>query len=174
MERSLSEEKIKLSPLKVCRRFHETGAIINMQWHMHTSKMIPDASSWIIKFPKVPFAHRILRAATMSLMNHCGSVGIYGEDRRDRNEGRWLSWFIRPPNGNCISLEQFESVAGCCGALYRWQEGQRTDVRFAGLARWLHVSYKLQSSPFLIWCQCLKLRFCQHCVLIWTVCSLLL
>lgn len=78
-ERRLSEEKIKLSPLKVCRRFHETGAIINMQWHMHTSKMIPDASSWIIKFPKVPFAHRILRAAATSLMNHSGSVRIYGK-----------------------------------------------------------------------------------------------
>ena len=26
---------------------------------MHTSGMIPDASPWIIKFPKVPFAHRV-------------------------------------------------------------------------------------------------------------------
>lgn len=64
-EHRLSKEKIKLSPLKVCLRFQETEAIINMQWHMHTSKMVLDASSRIIKSPKVPFAHRILRAATV-------------------------------------------------------------------------------------------------------------
>lgn len=58
-ERRLSEE-IKLSPLKVRRSFHATAAIINMQWHMHTSRMIRDTASWIINFPKVPFAHCIL------------------------------------------------------------------------------------------------------------------
>lgn len=76
-QKRLSGEKIKLSPLKVCWRFHETETIINMQWHMHTSTMILEASSWIIKLPKVPFAHWEQKADA-ARMNHSDSVRIYG------------------------------------------------------------------------------------------------
>lgn len=100
-ERRLSGEKIKLSPLKVCWCFHETEAIINMQWHMHTSKMILDASSWIIKFPKVPFAHCILRATTVSLMNHSGFTRIYGK-RAGETEKR--------ENGSCVLLDCTDKI----------------------------------------------------------------
>ena len=80
---------------------------------MHTSKMILDASSWIIKFPKVPFAHHILKAANAARMNHCGFVRIYR--RRAEKEGERLFCFIRLPRLNCISFEQFDSKAGHCG-----------------------------------------------------------
>lgn len=122
-ERRLTEEKIKLSPLKVCRRFHETGAIINMQWHMHTSKMIPDASSWIIKFPKVPFAHRILRAATTTLMNHSGSVEIYGK-RVGGTEKRG--------NGSCVLLDCQTKIILVLSSLTPWQTAVALHPRVTG------------------------------------------
>lgn len=146
-ERRLSGEKIKLSPLKVCWRFHETEAIINMQWHMHTSKMILDASSWIIKFPKVPFAHRILRAATTSLMNHSGSARIYGKRAGETEKrGKWLLCFIRLPRRNYISFEPFDSAAGRCGAPSTGdRRANEQIVGFAWLARRLNGSCKLLS-----------------------------
>lgn len=111
---------------------------------MHTSKMILDASSWIIKFPKVPFAHRALRAATAGLMNHSGSTRIYG--RRAEKEGKWLLCFIRLPRQNYISLEQFDSVAGHCGALSTGdRKASEQIVGFAWFARRLNGSCKLLS-----------------------------
>lgn len=109
--------------------FHETEAIINMQWHMHTSKMILDASSWIIKFPKVPFAHRILRAATASLMNHSCSARIYGKGAGGtgkRENGPCV--LLDCPDENYISFEQFDSIARRLrSSVHGWQEGQWTD-----------------------------------------------
>lgn len=122
-ERRLSREKIKLSPLKVCWRFHETEAIINMQWHMHTSKMILDASSWIIKFPKVPFAHRILRAATTSLMNHSGSARIYGK-RAGEIEKRG--------NGSCVLLDCPDKIILVLSSLTPWQAAVTLQPRLTG------------------------------------------
>lgn len=55
-----ARRRLNYPPLKVRRGFRETAAIINKQRHMRTSRMIPDAPSWIIKVPKVPFAHCIL------------------------------------------------------------------------------------------------------------------
>lgn len=141
---------------------------------MHTSRMILDASSWIIKFPKVPFTHRILRAATTALMNHSGfSQDIWKEGRRDRKEGKWLLCFIRFPRQNYISFEQFDSMAGRCGARSTGdRKANEQIVGFAWLARRLNGS--CQSGA---WCKhlliChwhLKMNFClKHCVLKWTV-----
>lgn len=111
-ERRLSRKKIKLSLLKVCCRFHETEAIINMQWHMHTSKMISDASSWIIKFPKVPFTHCVLRAATAPLMNHCGPARIYG---------RRVGETEKKENGSCVLLDCPDEIILVLSGLTSWQ-----------------------------------------------------
>ena len=114
---------------------------------MHTSKMILDASSWIIKFPKVPFAHRILRATTTSLMNHSGSAKIYrkragGTEKRENGSCVLLDC----PDGNYISFEQFDSMAGRCGAPSTG-DGRANEqiVGFAWLARRLNGSCKLLS-----------------------------
>ena len=147
-ERRLSGEKIKLSLLKVCWRFHETEAIINMQWHMHTSKMIPDASSWIIKFPKVPFIHRLLRVPNHSAYETQRlHQDILEEGRRDRREaGEWLLCFIRLSRQNCISFEQFDFVAGRRGAPSTGDvKVNEQIVGFAWLGRRLNGSCKLLS-----------------------------
>lgn len=114
---------------------------------MHTSKMILDASSWIIKFPKVPFAHRILRAATTSLMNHGGSARIYGKRAAEIEKRRkWPLCFIRLPRQNYISFEQFDSAAGRCGAPSTGdRRANEQIVGFAWLARRLNGSCKLLS-----------------------------
>lgn len=123
IERRLSGEKIKLSLLKVYWLFHETEAIINMQWHMHTSKMILDASSWIIKFPKVPFAHCILRAATTALMNHCGFVRIYGR-RAEETENT--------ENGSCVLLDCPDKIILVLSSLTPWQAAVVLSPRVTG------------------------------------------
>ena len=122
-ERRLSRETIKLSPLKVCWCFHETEAIINMQWHMHTSKMILDASSWNIKFPKVPFAHCILRAATASHMNHSGSTRIYGR-RAGETEKR--------VNGSYVLLDCPDKIILVLSSLNPWQTAVALRPRVTG------------------------------------------
>ncbi len=115
---------------------------------MHTSKMIPDASSWIIKFPKVPFAHCILRTATTSLMNHSGSARIYGKragGTGKRENGPCV--LLDCPDGNYISFEQFDSTAGRRGTPSTG-EGRANEqiVGFAWLARRLNGSCKLLSA----------------------------
>lgn len=114
---------------------------------MHTSKMILDASSWIIKFPKVPFSHRILRAATTSLMNHSGSTRIYGKragGTEKRENGPCV--LLDCPDENYISFEQFDSMAGCCGAPSTGdRRANEQIVGFAWLARRLNGSCKLLS-----------------------------
>lgn len=114
---------------------------------MHTSKMILDASSWIIKFPKVPFAHRILRAATTSLMNHSGSASIYGKragETEKRENGSCV--LLDYPGQNYISFEQFDSMAGRCGAPSMGdRRANEQIVGFAWLTRRLNGSCKLLS-----------------------------
>lgn len=114
---------------------------------MHTSKMILDASSWIIKFPKVPFAHRILRAATASLMNHSSSARIYGKragGTEKRENGPCV--LLDCPDENYISFEQSDSMADRCGALSTGdRRANEQIVGFARLARRLNGSCKLLS-----------------------------
>lgn len=117
---------------------------------MHTSKMIPDASSWIIKFPKVPFAHRILRAATASLMNHSGSARIYGKraaGTEKRENGPCV--LLDCPDENHIRCEQSESVAGCCGAPSTGDEGGPMN-RLWGFA-WLTRRLSGSRKPLSVW-----------------------
>lgn len=57
---------------------------------MHTSKMVLDALSRIIKFPKVPFAHRILRAATADLyesQRFCQDIWYEGQENMKMSLG---------------------------------------------------------------------------------------
>lgn len=114
---------------------------------MHTSKMILDASSWIIKFPKVPFAHRILRAATTAFMNHSDSARIYG--RRAEKEGKWLLCFIRLPRQNYISFEQFDSVAN------RYSSpsvgDRKASEQIVGVFPWLARRLNGSRKPLSVW-----------------------
>lgn len=71
---------------------------------------------------------------------------IWKEGRRDRKYGKWLLCFIRLPRQNYISFEQFDSMAGCCGAQSTGdRKANEQIVGFAWLARRLNGSCKLMS-----------------------------
>lgn len=53
--------------------------IINMQWHTHTSKIIPDASVMDHKTPQGAFRSTLLRAGATSRINHCVAGGMRGK-----------------------------------------------------------------------------------------------
>lgn len=103
---------------------------------MHTSKMIPGASSWIIKFPKVPFAHRILRDGNTSRMNHGVSAGMYGTSagEADRKENMTLVFYRIAPTKRYWFSDRFflDSAAGRCGALSTGD--RRATERIVGFA----------------------------------------
>lgn len=76
-----------------CWSFHETpGPIINMRWHMHTSKMIPDASVMDHKTPQGAFrSTTLLRATAASRMNHRVAARMCG--KREAARGwKWRWW----------------------------------------------------------------------------------